>query len=261
MRVRRSGRGFTLIELLLVIAIISLLVALLMVNGKTIRQWAERSRCMAQLRGLSQAYLTYVNQSAHGRFPPMWALSEHGAGGYAGWYYPQNSYQIVINKTFRGSFGPLIWEGLIKDSDVFVCPACRDSGFQWWHDDGGPAGPDDLWTASFSNPDPLKVREDLHTKGSTEFRFTRSSYSIRPYLYPWTAPKLTRDGVSALMADNFPVPQCVIERHETGVCVAYLDGGVQFVEYEGLWDNELSWNYTPNSQIMKDLWAELDKRR
>jgi len=259
---RRRAQGFTLIELLIVIAIISLLIALLLPSGQGIRDRVNRARCQAQLRGLANAYMAYVTTIGKHRFPPLWSTGEYiGNGQYAAWYYPQHDYRITVYGRFDTAFGPLIWHGFVRDSETFICPAIHDTGFEWFHDRDVPEGPDNFWSARSANVDPIEAFERYNQKHMNITNdHTRASYSIRPYLYPWSPSQVAlNQGAKALMADNFPVPECVLERHRDAVNVAYLDGSVQYVTESMLWDNDMSWGFVPNLPTVMEIWQRLDQ--
>lgn len=269
----RSVRGFTLLELLVVVAIIALLVAMVLPVWKPLAALIQRARCQAQLRGLGSAYLLYVNQS--GRFPPLWSLIEYDftSHQYASWYYPQHDYRACVYGRFDASFGPLVWHHVLTNSDTFVCPTVKDAEFPWWHDTALPRPPGwsdeapledtgTFWSCLFPNYDPIRLREDLAAgRISTSAAHSRTCYSIRPYLYPWTRGQVEARGVRALMADNFNVPVTVLERHGDGVNVFFLDGTVQYVQHPLLWDNELTWNYVANTPTVNRIWKALDEWR
>lgn len=56
----RRDLGFTLIELLIVIAIISLLMAILLPALQQTREQARRALCLANLHGIGQAAVAYA---------------------------------------------------------------------------------------------------------------------------------------------------------------------------------------------------------
>jgi len=254
------GPAFTLIELLLVIAIISLLIALLMPLGRGVRERVNRARCAAQLKGLTTAYLSYVQTLHQGSFPPLWDRSEYkGNHTYATWYPNQCCYQIVVEHRFDSGFGPLVWHRFVSDPDTFVCPLVADTDYPWWHKGTLPEDPENLWNCSFDNQDPVDAWEQYNLRKRIDPAYTRCTYNLRAYLYPWTPAQVASQGAKALMADNFSVPIMVLERHQAGVNVSYLDGSVRYVEASILWDNGLYWHYMPNEPIITEIWEALDR--
>ena len=55
-----TGSAFTLVELLVVISIIALLIAILLPSLKKAREQAKQAACLANVRGIGQASLTYA---------------------------------------------------------------------------------------------------------------------------------------------------------------------------------------------------------
>ena len=59
----KARKGFTLIELLIVIAILGILVALILPRFADVREDANTKVCVANLRGLASAMLTYETKA------------------------------------------------------------------------------------------------------------------------------------------------------------------------------------------------------
>lgn len=76
------SRGFTLIELLVSISIIAVLIGLLLPALGAARNTARRTKCLANLRGLGQAFRLYLNES-NDVFPQVLALTQPNLPGQA----------------------------------------------------------------------------------------------------------------------------------------------------------------------------------
>src|SRR5258706_4818066 len=68
---RRRSRGFTLVELLVVIAIIAVLIAILLPALSKVKQAANRTACMSNLRQLAMVYHLYCGNNK-GYMPMGW---------------------------------------------------------------------------------------------------------------------------------------------------------------------------------------------
>jgi prepilin-type N-terminal cleavage/methylation domain-containing protein/prepilin-type processing-associated H-X9-DG protein len=78
---QRPAAGFTLVELLLVIAIMSILAAILFPAFDHAREAARRTRCASNLRQLALAHRLYV--ADHDDSLPFWGLQ--GRDGFVTW--------------------------------------------------------------------------------------------------------------------------------------------------------------------------------
>lgn len=244
MRARRSA--FTLVELLLVIAIIGVLISLVVQGGQAIRAAANRANCQGNLKGLANAYFSYIS-ARDGQYPPYWDPEEHSysSGGndqYMGSMPMVPNYYIVGalsggGRTFSIMFGPLVFEGFVKDADLFVCPTIQHSGYAWWSED--QKGDTPWFHGTKNNKNPIGSFEDWHLGNRTASHNSYSSYCLRPGLYPKSETEVAKLGIKAFLADNFHFHytdekdweyDVIRQRHGTGVNVAYLDGTVTWRE-------------------------------
>ncbi len=125
----------------------------------------------------------------------------------------------------------------------------------WWHNETDSEL--EVWNRYLVNQHPAKMLREYKV-GQSRGSSTRSTYNIRPYMYPWTSSQLSARGVRAILADNLSTPQMVFERHGDGVNVAYMDGAVEWRTEQLLWENDMTPNYVPHNPTMTELWKALD---
>ena len=139
-----SGRGFTLVELLVVIGIIALLISMLLPALNKAREQAHRTRCMANMKTLTYAWLSYATENrgalvgANTENENKWFKSDPN-DGHAKEKHPKHPPTWVTDgptadTITRGALWPYV-----KDAHVYLCPNDTNSyvrtysinGFLW----------------------------------------------------------------------------------------------------------------------------------
>ncbi len=87
LRLRSTRYAFTLVELLVVITIIALLIALLVPALKKAREQAKTAHCLANLKGIATASITYSSADPNEQAIPVHAgfANVEGADNAYGW--------------------------------------------------------------------------------------------------------------------------------------------------------------------------------
>jgi prepilin-type N-terminal cleavage/methylation domain-containing protein len=127
--VKRS-KAFTLIELLVVVAIIALLISILLPSLSRARELSKRTVCMANLRGIGQAFYIYA-QDDPSVFPAI-AQTTGGTSGQAeGACQVFNSQDRTSEPSTTGVPSPTVdlW-AVVKANNTtpkqFICPSTTD---------------------------------------------------------------------------------------------------------------------------------------
>jgi prepilin-type N-terminal cleavage/methylation domain-containing protein len=136
----QSRLAFTLVELLVVMAIIGILIALLLPAVQRVREAANRTRCMNNLKQIGLAclqHLTVMQQFPHagadpydGSLPKFTAVGAPAIGlnQTAGWAYQILPY-LEADNIYRGGGGKTIAECTLiavgTPNPVFFCPSRR----------------------------------------------------------------------------------------------------------------------------------------
>jgi prepilin-type N-terminal cleavage/methylation domain-containing protein/prepilin-type processing-associated H-X9-DG protein len=193
--IMKKNNGFTLIELLVVIAIIAILAAILFPVFASAKESGRRTKCLANLKQLSQAFRAYTDDN-DGRLPaahrdaidPDWCgLIGTGRG-------------VNLHK---GSLWPYT-----KSAGIYMCPSDMHVKTYWG---------DAMFPLSYSVSSVLNL------------------YKIDSLRYQTKCLLLIHEGRSTINDGLFVwYPDLPAKIHADGTTVAYLDGHAKWLGYKQL---------------------------
>ena len=208
---RAAPAAFTLIEMLVVMAIISMLAAMLLPTLSGARRIAQQTNCMNNLRQLGFGLQQYLNGFGKNRFYPYPTQD--------GGYMRPSGETPTRGIGFSGAsfLATLYWSGVLRESGVFTCPATADGnrrGADLGTDpdgkDGG-AGSQPGWNLWFEKP------AGSHVSYASKAQWTM------PYGMPLIDSYFRSDTVIASDdTDGSP-------NHIEGFCMLFADNHVDFL--------------------------------
>jgi prepilin-type N-terminal cleavage/methylation domain-containing protein/prepilin-type processing-associated H-X9-DG protein len=122
----KRNKAFTLIELLVVVAIIALLISILLPSLSRARELSKRTVCMANERGVGQAFYVYA-QDDPGLFPSI-AQTTTAVTSNCAWF---NSSDRTVEPSTTGCPSPTVdmW-AIVKANNTtpkqYICPSTPD---------------------------------------------------------------------------------------------------------------------------------------
>ncbi|CAA9420217.1 MAG: hypothetical protein AVDCRST_MAG64-2865 [uncultured Phycisphaerae bacterium] len=248
-RTRRVTRGFTLVELLVVIGIIAALIGVLLPTLGRVRESADRTVCLSNLRQVHQVYQVYAIENRD-RVP-------------LGYRAARKQFNSMVYSATSGRycvFGVLYLTGKMDEPETFFCPSNRDpqsmfdSGVNPW-----PPGPRELPPGSPPRPNgfagygcrpEVELNDEFHKYGNVV-----NGKGVR-------LPRLSEFKSKAIFADLVAAPARLDKRHKTGVNVLYGDGSASWVDRAGFDEHlkpctSINPSFNPNQDR---IWAVLDRR-
>lgn len=258
MKCIRRCRGFTLAELMTSMAILALLAAILMPAFISVRNHAQRIKCMSNLRQLGMAVSMYVGESNCQLPYCNWANTPDSTNYYSiGWLFafPQarvgfpatsdlNGYWFMLpHPPADGMQTGVLWP-YINSMEVYHCPA-DDPDFRVGTEfltsylmSGAQCGYGRLGKAPGCT-EGLKITQINHPSESVMFweALEQNYQGQQNTLFVWN------DGSSQ------PSEEVLSDRHEKGANVCCFDGHVE-------WFDKGTWNYWVNLPGPGRLWCD-----
>lgn len=261
-------RRFTLIEMLVVVAIISLLAALLTPSLQKSLNAARRVLCMSNQQQMGIEFGLYAGEnrgylSLHWpRYVPIYSSAiwsnKDGTPGNPGWgAVPAANYGGFVGA------GKLYYNGGLRDGAIAFCPVDEQKKFdasQW---------PTPYWGKSGNPPHGTGFVNTEHNMG----------YYIRPVTQStnnyvdWTTVEKVyhrqdKYAQKAILTDKTAI-WGLLRSHKDGMNVLYGDGGAKWVPIERFFDDMMAINnnsveyewWPPNSNKIYSVWNDLDEAR
>lgn len=203
-------RGFTLIELLVVIAIIAILAAILFPVFAKAREKARQSSCLSNVRQLTTALMTYV-QDYDESFPMAYC--------YFGEPAAMQIWKVHVMP-------------YIKNSQVFNCPSFSLSTATTYSDYG--ANPS-VMVLDGTAPVTTVNLAQMTSPASTMLLADSGSYYLHRTGYRFAYVPGTADGrdplaVDSAWADSRTMADFVSGRHNNGVNIGFCDGHAKWLQ-------------------------------
>lgn len=247
MRYGRSKFAFSLIEMLVVIAMITLLIAILQPSLTRAKEIARRSKCGSNLRQTGIAHQNFADDHKGSMAPGQAATGDSGMGIYAVYVSGMQSLPEFGSYRAHGIIGD---RGYITDARVFYCPSWK--GYPLQYDKSLPPGGG--WPASGVLPaGQTWIQTNYHYRstfgGSDPANWRPANFGGDP-------------SHSALMADAFSDPNRGVDvHHQDGYNTLFIDSHVNFkVDLEDfVRDYNSGFSYhagTADYILMEDVWQQ-----
>jgi prepilin-type N-terminal cleavage/methylation domain-containing protein/prepilin-type processing-associated H-X9-DG protein len=229
---RRKNQAFTLIEILVVIAIISILAAILFPVFARARENARRASCMSNLKQIGLGMMMYV-QDYDETFP---AIAMGPAGQEVNW--------------------PYLIQPYTKSTQVFLCPSAPiasvtngNYGINW---------------IMVNNPATTTKMAAVQSPSTTYLIldwglfYVQPSYNITGYYSWYYLPGMGEGGATCNINSAYPdeIRDCASGRHFGGINMAFADGHVKWLK-DNVVIQEAKKCSTDNCPTAKTAWNPL----
>jgi prepilin-type N-terminal cleavage/methylation domain-containing protein/prepilin-type processing-associated H-X9-DG protein len=202
-RFQRTARGFTLIELLIVIAILTVLAAILFPVLAQARERARRASCLSNGRQLGLAFLQYAQD-----FDEYFPLTAH-AGANFSWTATLDPY--------------------LRNKQVFRCPGDLSAN---WSDPAKPRKTSYFLNAYMPGTGPYGKLSLVASPGNVIYIAESADSNPSDHFHPMQWGGATNDFWNAPAGETSEV---ALRRHQGGFNAVYADGHCKWVKWQMLW--------------------------